>query len=110
MATSRNRIIDLAKKRVPPKRIAHLLNVDQDKVYAAIRWARSNGVDIPHFRAGSPVGPEKNAETPRPSTPLIRINNRLSALLNREAERAGVTPSEMAQRLLETALLKTVGH
>jgi hypothetical protein len=103
MAASRNKIIELAKKRMPPAAIARTLGCKVDQVYSAIRWARSNGADIPHFRT-------VKSDPPRPSASSIVINNRLNSLLTREAERIGLSPSEMAQRLLETALLKTVGH
>lgn len=103
MPAARNKIIELAKKRVPPASIARTLDCKVDQVYAAIRWARSNGAEIPHFRS-------MKTETPKSPASSIVINHRLNSLLIREAERLDLSPSEMAQRLLETALLKTVGH
>lgn len=104
MTVSRDTIVDLAKKRMPPASIARLLGCNVDKVYSAIRWARSNGTEIPHFRTVNATPPV------RASVSSIVINNRLNSLLVREAERSGLSPSEVAQKLLETALLKTAGH
>ncbi|PIE13800.1 MAG: hypothetical protein CSA70_03535 [Rhodobacterales bacterium] len=80
-----------------------MLNCDVDKVYSAIRWARTNGEDIPHFR-------KVKAEAKSLPASALVINARLNSLLLREAERRGLSRSEMAQKLLENALLKTVGH
>lgn len=46
----RRRVVDLALERVPPKEIARRLNLIPEDVYAAIKAARTQGVDIPTFQ------------------------------------------------------------
>ncbi|WP_439523206.1 hypothetical protein [Marivita sp.] len=95
------RVCDLAQKRVPPRQIASILNVNVDKVYSAIRALRTAGVDIPEFSKSSPkreVGPE----APKP----LVIGLRLHRLLQYAAEKRGVSPNDLARDLIETALLR----
>ena len=114
MSKKSTRIIELAKQRVLPKDIAEQLGVERGTVYEAIRLARRRGEEIPAFRTWKPeqpfsAGSQKQAEPETPPasslTRQIVIPNRLHALLHSEAERRGKSPVELAQRLLEDALL-----
>lgn len=117
MSRKSTQIVELAKQRVLPKDIVEQLGVERGTVYEAIRLARRRGWDIPPFRTWKPEQPlsdgsetQAEPEIP-PSSSLTRqivIPIRLHALLQSEAERRGKSPVELAQRLLEDALLGAV--
>tara|TARA_R110002074_G_C12477019_1_gene660639 strand:- start:1189 stop:1557 length:369 start_codon:yes stop_codon:yes gene_type:complete len=117
MSKKSTQIIKLAKQRVLPKDIAEQLGVERGTVYEVIRLARRSGEDIPPFRTWKPEqatgtvadtqSDQAESEAP-PTSSLTRqivIPNRLHALLHSEAERRGKSPVELAQKLLEDALL-----
>ena len=123
MSKHESQIIALAKERVQPRVIALKLGVRQDDVYVTLRRARKNGEDIPVFKtvgaqadralleAAMDKLPDEQPCFPEGAkikflTPHISIPNRLHCLLKSEAERKGWTTSELAQHLLEAALLK----
>lgn len=94
------RVIGLAKQGVPPRDIAGIENVDQEKIYSILRYARSKGDDVPYFRTmpkrGGPSEPPKQ----------IVLGLRLHRMLEFAAEKRGVCPNELARDLLEAALLR----
>lgn len=96
-------IIDRAKKRIPPYLIAKDLKVSRDRVYSIIRPARTNGEDIPYFSAGR----KTDQDRPAPSAQHVVLPPRLIGLLKSYGEGRGLTPSEAARHLLETAILNT---
>ena len=106
MTSNNPRIVEMAIQRIPPREIASQLNLHVDDVYSRIRAARREGHDIPHFNAKTPVAKTEAAAS---GLPQIVIPNRLHALLVREADRRGKSPAETAQRLLEDALLGSIG-
>lgn len=101
----RTRVCDLAQKRVPPRQIASILNVNVDKVYSTIRVLRTAGVDIPSFNP-PPRPISTNPEGPKP----IVIGLRLHRLLELAAQKRGVSSSELARDLIEAALLRKVAR
>lgn len=103
MSNLHSKIIDLAKKRIPPTQIAKLVKCSQDKVYSEIRKARTRGEVIPYFRA--------IAKAPKRTGSTIVLPDRLHSLLIRYAEAHEMTPGEAAASLLEAGLLpKRVAH
>lgn len=105
MSDLRTRVCDLAQKRVPPRQIASILNVNVDKVYSEIRALRTAGVDIPDFSKTTP----KKAVDPEGPKPIV-IGLRLHRLLELAAQKRGVSSSELARDLIEAALLRKVAH
>lgn len=105
MSDLRTRVCDLAQKRVPPRQIASILNVNVDKVYSEIRALRTAGVDIPEFSTRAPKKPVE-VEGPKP----IVIGLRLHRLLEFAAQKRGVSPNELARDLIEAALLRKVSR
>lgn len=99
-------MIAYAKEGMAPRDIAHKVDVDQSAVYSALRYARSKGEDIPYF---STRPAEKSAGAKAaPTVAEIVVPLRLHSLLAREAAKRGTTERELAQRILETALLGSV--
>ncbi len=99
---NRAAVISLAKGGTRPKAIARQLSCHPNTVYECIRAARKRGENIPPFGKG--VLPE----TPQPEAPSVRqivVPVRLFSLLEKHAERKGVSITEAARRLLEDALL-----
>ncbi len=74
----RTRVCDLAQKRVPPRQIASILNVNVDKVYSTIRVLRTAGVDIPSFNP-----------PPRPISPNELARDLIEAALLRKVSSDG---------------------
>jgi len=107
-------IVSLALQRVPPAIIAQRLGVHKSTVYDVIRQARRAGTNIPAFStvskavAGEPLAQKPEALGAAQPTRQIVVSMRLYSLLEREADRRGLTPTEAARRLLEKALLGTV--
>lgn len=101
--SNRTAIIKLAKDGHPPVAIAKALGCHRNRVYEAIRAARLDGEDIPHFSKSGTKAPEniEDATVPR----QITVPVRLFTLLTTEAERREMTITETAQHLLENALL-----
>jgi hypothetical protein len=85
-----------------PKDIADALSVPLTSVHGWIKQERGKGVEFP------PLGTQSanKAQAESVLTPSIVVPLRLHRLLSASAERSGSTPSELAQRLLENALLK----
>lgn len=106
MSNQHAQIVSLARQRIAPAEISKRLGVHRDTIYASIRKARREGEDIPHFRALAPTSGTAIDSAPAPRQ--IAVPVRLFSLLEREAERLELTPSEAARHLLEQALLKTV--
>ena len=104
MSNQHAQIVSLARQRIAPAEISKRLGVHRDTIYASIRKARREGETIPHFRAFAPTSDSPSTPAPR----QIAVPLRLYSLLEREAERLELTPSEAARHLLEQALLKTV--
>lgn len=102
MTALTHRIVELAKRRIPPRVIARQLGITPDTVYSRIRRARTEGADIPLY------GPHRasKCEAPVGPNPHLSVPSRLHGLLLSYAERRGLTPSEAAGRILESALLK----
>lgn len=113
MIVNTDKVIAMAVDRIPPRDIAAKFDVPVDTVYGLIRKARSSGTHIPHFNAGKPepklaiVGVDHARVVDVTSYNLV-IPNRLHSLLDSEALRRGKTPAELAQHILETALLSGV--
>lgn len=106
--SKRAEAVRLAKSGVRPKRIAQKLNMHPGTVYAAIRRARLEGENIPEF-SKSRLADQPTAEVHDAQSVTVPL--RLHSLLATEAERRGMTNTELAQRLLEDALLlKGVRH
>lgn len=105
--SNHQQIVTLAKDRIRPMEIAQRLKLHPNTVYDAISKARRRGEDIPRFSKG------KVPQVLPPDAPSLRhiaVPVRLFSLLEKQAERKGVTPTEAAQRLLEDALLMGVNH
>lgn len=111
MTTIRNCVVSLAMARMRPQDIALKLNVSRTTVYAHIREARLAGADIPAFPNGR-KGPAENAGAPPPVAQQrhLVVPMRLHSLLVQRAEERGVTPTELAQKMLEKELLGTVAR
>jgi len=113
------KITRLAKNRVRPAEIAEQLNVSRSAVYSVIRDARRRGVVIPLFSHHSlkpgVVGNNDSAvASGYPCLPVttrqLVVPVRIYSLLEREAERHGLTTSEAAGKLLESALLGSIDN
>lgn len=99
---NRATIVTMAENGVRPKAIAQQLACHPNTVYGTIREARKAGANIPHFKAGK--DPE-GTPVEEPQVQHFVVPLRLRSLLEREADRKNKTVQEMAQRLLEDALL-----
>lgn len=99
MSKLHDRIVEMAKKRMPPRIIANHLKINVDDVYHRLRMARKDGEVIPNF----------NNKSVMPADAVLShqlvIPSRLHGLLEKEAAVRGKTPTEFAQGLLEGALL-----
>lgn len=107
MSRMHGEIVRLAKERVAPMLIAQRLGCSKTHVYARISAARKGGEHIPHFSTtNNPQRAQPEAPAPASNLPLAPS---LRALLATQARRQGVTPTEIATRILERALLKMEG-
>ena len=98
-------ILKLAGERVPPKLIAEKLGLGVQQIYGQITAARRAGVSIPPFKTTkNPTAPEALSRDRH-----LAVSDRLFSLLASNAERQGKTPQELAQSLLEAALLGSGG-
>ena len=96
------KVIKMAKAGTRPKAIARQLECHPNTIYQFIRDARKKGEDIPPFGKG--VVPEE-PRVEAPSVRQIAVPARLFMLLEKQAEKRGLTTTEAAHRLLEDALL-----
>jgi len=97
--TLRSQVVHLALKRNPPKNIAQQLDVDVDLVYAEIRAARADGVEIPGY------APERIQLGPKSLDHHVVVPIRLKAILDLEAQRTGRDAGDIARTILERGLL-----
>ncbi|MCI5041027.1 MAG: helix-turn-helix domain-containing protein, partial [Donghicola eburneus] len=98
MTETRDRILEMARKRVPPHAIAKHLNVSRSKVYNRIRLARAEGEAIPSFRELKAADRVDPADLPH----QFNIPQQLQGLLQSYAASRGLTPAEAGVRILET--------
>ena len=101
-------VVRLAKSGMKPMVIAHRLEVHPNTVYNILRGARRKGDVIPLFSTSrsNPAPQPSGSSRQQISLPAPLLN-----LLQREAERRNMATTEVAQRLLEDALLgSAVSH
>jgi hypothetical protein len=104
MNPNKDKVIAMRADNVPPMKIAHTLSVPVSTVHSWIKKARANGTVFPALP--SQRADEDQALLAKENSIVVPI--RLHSLLVRSAEQSGFTPSELARRLLEDALLKGV--
>jgi hypothetical protein len=88
--STRQRVIDLAHQRIPPRDIAVRLNCAPDTVHQYISAARRAGMCIPKFTNGRP----------NTTAGYAHINHETAAALRPHADRRGLPLRVLAKRLL----------
>jgi len=116
MSPLAKKVVDLAIARVKPAEIAQRLQIAPGQVHGFIQYARRTGVEIPRFSTAPGRENSDEKPTPRGGTPdkgtasrseHLAMPVRVMGLLRKQAERRGLTPSELAQRIIEREVLKT---
>lgn len=87
-------VIDLALQRVPPRVIAHRLNLPREKVYTVLQSARRNGLELPRFscKAGN--------LSPGPTRTVLTETTTLDALVPHATKR-GWSVNALCRLLLQ---------
>lgn len=114
-ALRRQQVVELALKGVVPKTIAARMDKGVETIYADLKWARSQGIDIPLFTTSKPNGEHKPLPAKlvpfEPKASTVTVSRPLFKLLSEKAEKAGKTPSELAAKILQDGLiLGGLGH
>lgn len=87
-------IVMLAAREIPPAIIEQQIRVSRETIYAVIAKARKNGAAIPYFKTSGAVHG-------RPQRRHISLTPATLAKLAAPAELRGITPAELAGRIVE---------
>ena len=104
-SVTRKEVSDLARQGVRPGDIAKRLGIQPHTVYYHIKAARKSGVKIPHFSTRTGDAAKARANKLAEVEGYIAVPLRLKPLLERQAERKGVSPQDLARTILERGLL-----